>query len=118
GDHMRRVEGAYSYFIDRVGDAFRWKGENDANLEVAEAICAFPGIREASVYGVAVPGADGCSGMAAVVLDAEPDLAALRAHLIDRLPGYARPLFLRIRSELDVTTTFKHAKHELVRQGY
>src|SRR5207247_2520626 len=71
-----------------------------------------------SVYGVAVPGADGRAGMAAVVLDAEPDLAALRAHLIDRLPGYARPLFLRIRSKLDVTTTFKHAKHELVRQGY
>jgi len=118
GDLMRRDEDDYYYFIDRVGDTFRWKGENVATLEVAEAICAFPGIREASVYGVAVPGADGRAGMAAVVLDAEPDLAALRAHLIDRLPGYARPLFLRIRSKLDVTTTFKHAKHELVRQGY
>src|SRR3989441_859606 len=118
GDLMRRDEDDYYYFIDRVGDTFRWKGENVATLEVAEAICAFPGIREASVYGVAVPGAEGRAGMAAVVLDAELDLAALRAHLVDRLPGYARPLFLRVRSKLDATATFKHAKHELVRQGY
>ena len=118
GDLMRRDEDDYYYFVDRIGDTFRWKGENVATLEVAEAICAFPGIREASVYGVAVPGTDGRAGMAAVVPDAGLDLGAFRAHLADRLPGYARPLFLRIRSELDVTTTFKHAKHELVRHAY
>ena len=118
GDLMRRDEEDYYYFVDRVGDTFRWKGENVATLEVAEAICAFPGIREASVYGVAVPGADGRAGMAAVVPDAGLDLAAFRAHLTDRLPGYACPSFLRIRCELDVTTTFKHAKYELVGQGY
>jgi fatty-acyl-CoA synthase len=118
GDLMRRDEDDDYYFVDRIGDTFRWKGENVATLEVAEAICAFPGIREASVYGVAVPGADGRAGMAAVVPDAGLDLGAFRAHLADRLPGYARPLFLRIRSELDVTTTFKHAKDELVRQAY
>jgi fatty-acyl-CoA synthase len=115
---MRRDEEDYYYFVDRIGDTFRWKGENVATLEVAEAICAFPGIREASVYGVAVPGADGRAGMATVVPDGGLDLAAFRAHLTDRLPGYARPLFLRIRRELDVTATFKHAKTELVRQGY
>ena len=118
GDLMRRDEEDYYYFVDRIGDTFRWKGENVATLEVAEAICAFPGIREASVYGVAVPGADGRAGMAAVVPDAGLDLAAFRAHLTDRLPGYACPSFLRIRCELDVTTTFKHAKYELVGQGY
>jgi len=118
GDLMRRDEEDYYYFVDRIGDTFRWKGENVATLEVAEAICAFPGMREASVYGVAVPGADGRAGMATVVPDGGLDLAAFRAHLTDRLPGYARPLFLRIRRELDVTATFKHAKTELVRQGY
>ena len=118
GDLMRRDADEYYYFVDRIGDTFRWKGENVATSEVAEAICAFGGIREATVYGVSVPGADGRAGMAAVVLDANFDLPAFRAHLRERLPGYARPLFLRIRNTLDVTTTFKHAKQDLIRDGY
>src|SRR5205085_11418764 len=85
---------------------------------VAEAICAFGGIREATVYGVRVSGPAGRAGMAAVVLDTSLDRAAFRAHLCERLPGYARPLFVRIRKTLDVTTTFKHAKQDLVRDGY
>src|SRR5204862_6018308 len=100
GDLMRRDADDYYYFVDRIGDTFRWKGENVATSEVAEAICAFGGIREATVYGVSVPGADGRAGMAAVVLDANLDLPAFRAHLRERLPGYARPVFLRIRSTL------------------
>jgi len=56
---MRKDEKGYFYFVDRIGDTFRWKGENVATSEVSEAICAFPGIKQASVYGVAVPGADG-----------------------------------------------------------
>ena len=118
GDLMRRDADDYYYFVDRIGDTFRWKGENVATSEVAEAICAFGGIREATVYGVSVPGADGRAGMAAVVLDANLDLPAFRAHLRERLPGYARPVFLRIRSTLDVTTTFKHTKQDLIRDGY
>src|SRR5438093_1449221 len=86
GDLMRRDEDDYYYFIDRVGDTFRWKGENVATLEVAEAICAFPWIREAGVYGVPVPRADGRAGMAAGLLDPEPDLAALRADLVHLPP--------------------------------
>ena len=85
---------------------------------MSEAICAFRGVTAANVYGVAIPGTDGRAGMAALVTDGELDLAALRIHLIDRLPGYARPLFLRIRSEMEVTTTFKHTKDAFVRQGY
>ena len=118
GDLMRRDADDYYYFVDRIGDTFRWKGENVATSEVAEAICAFGGIREATVYGVSVPGADGRAGMAAVVLDANLDVPAFRAHLRERLPGYARPVFLRIRSTLDVTTTFKHTKQDLIRDGY
>jgi len=67
---------------------------------------------------VEIPGTDGRAGMAAVVADPALDLAALRAQLADRLPAYARPLFLRIRSALDVTPTFKHTKTELIREGY
>src|SRR5207249_1293351 len=105
------------YFVDRIGDTFRWKGENVATSEVAEAICAFPAVREAHVYGVALPGTDGRAGMAALVADAGAglDLAAFRAHLVRCLPDYARPLFLRIRSAMDVTATFKHTKSESVR---
>src|SRR2546427_2849588 len=117
GDLMRRDADGYFYFVDRIGDTFRWKGENVATSEVAEAIGAFPGVTEANVYGVALPGTDGRAGMAALVADARLDLATFRAHLRDRLPQYARPLFLRLCSELDVTATFKHTKREVVRQG-
>ena len=118
GDLMRKDEKGYFYFVDRIGDTFRWKGENVATSEVSEAICAFPGVKQANVYGVAVPGADGRAGMATLVTDDELDLAAFRTHLIDRLPEYARPLFLRIRNEMEVTATFKYTKTDLVRQGY
>ena len=118
GDLMRRDEAGYYYFVDRIGDTFRWKGENVATTEVAEAIAAFPGVQEAVVYGVAIPGTDGRAGMAALVADAGLDLAALRRHLVDRLPRYARPLFLRLRSELGVTATFKHTKYDVAQQGY
>jgi fatty-acyl-CoA synthase len=118
GDLMRRDEQGYFYFVDRIGDTFRWKGENVATLEVAEAICAFPGIKHANVYGVAIPAAEGRAGMAAVVAEDALDLKEFRQHLASRLPSYARPLFLRIRNEVEVTGTFKYAKTDLVRQGY
>jgi fatty-acyl-CoA synthase len=118
GDLMRKDEQGYFYFVDRIGDTFRWKGENVATSEVSEAISAFPGIKQASVYGVSVPGTDGRAGMAMLVTGDELDLAALRTHLINRLPDYAQPLFLRIRNEIDVTSTFKDRKNVFVREGY
>ena len=118
GDLMRRDEDGYFYFVDRIGDTFRWKGENVATSEVAEAICGFCGIKEANVYGVAIPGTDGRAGMATIVADDRLDLAAFRRHLVDHLPDHARPLFLRVRDALAVTATFKHTKSALVREGY
>jgi fatty-acyl-CoA synthase len=117
GDLMRRDEQGYFYFVDRIGDTFRWKGENVSTTEVSEAICAFPGIRQANVYGVSVPGVDGRAGMAMVVSDSELDLATLQSHLGDRLPAYANPLFLRICSQLETTGTYKYTKSSLVREG-
>jgi fatty-acyl-CoA synthase len=118
GDLMRRDKRGYFYFVDRIGDTFRWKGENVSTAEVAETICRFGGIRDATVYGVAVPGHEGRAGMAAVVVDDAVDLAALRADLHALLPGYARPLFLRVRREIELTMTFKQKKTDLVAQGF
>ena len=118
GDLMRKDEKGFFYFVDRIGDTFRWKGENVATSEVSEAICAFPGVKHANVYGVAIPGTDGRGGMAALVTEHEIDLPMFRKHLMSRLPAYARPLFLRIRNEVEVTGTFKYSKTDLVHQGY
>ena len=114
GDLMRRDEHGFYYFVDRIGDTFRWKGENVATSEVAAALMEFPGIGEATVYGVAVPGTEGAAGMAALVTDRPLDFAELRRHLTKRLPGYARPLFLRLTANIAATSTFKHNKNELV----
>jgi fatty-acyl-CoA synthase len=118
GDLMRKDEQGYFYFVDRIGDTFRWKGENVATCEVAETICAFPGVKHANVYGVAVPATEGRAGMVTLVSEDELDLAEFRQHLMDRLPPYARPLFLRIRKNMDLTGTFKYSKTDLVRQGF
>ena len=118
GDLMRKDDNGFFYFVDRIGDTFRWKGENVASCEVATAIMTFPGIVEATVYGVAVPGCEGAAGMATLVPQGALDLAALRAHLAQLLPAYARPLFLRIKEGIETTATFKHKTADLARQGY
>jgi fatty-acyl-CoA synthase len=118
GDLMRKDKRGYFYFVDRVGDTFRWKGENVSTSEVAEATTRFPGIADANVYGVAVPGNEGRAGMAAIVCEQGCDLPALRAHFESCLPDYARPLFLRLRRSIEVTATFKQKKGDLVREGY
>jgi fatty-acyl-CoA synthase len=118
GDLMSTDDQGYYYFIDRIGDTFRWKGENAATAEVAAAIRAFPGVRDACVYGVEVPGASGKAGMAAIVAGADLDLAALRDHLAQRLPDYARPVFLRLVGALEVTETFKLKKQPLAADGW
>lgn len=118
GDLMRKDDKGYFYFVDRIGDTFRWKGENVATSEVAEAICAFSGVKHAIVYGVEIPGASGRAGMASLVAQEGLDFGALRTHLASRLPTYARPLFLRLRGEVEVTGTFKYSRTELVREGF
>jgi fatty-acyl-CoA synthase len=118
GDLMRRDARGYFYFVDRVGDTFRWKGENVATTEVAGAICRCPGIAEAAVYGVEVPGVEGRAGMAAVVASGPFDPGAFRTHVVASLAHYARPLFVRVRDSLDTTPTLKFTTRALVREGY
>ena len=118
GDLVRRDGRGYYYFIDRIGDTFRWKGENVSTSEVAEVIHTFDGVDEANVYGVPVAGYDGKAGMAALVPGEGFDLGTLRSHVHARLPPFARPLFLRLQARIDATSTFKQKKIDLVREGF
>jgi fatty-acyl-CoA synthase len=118
GDLMKRDEHDYFYFVDRIGDTFRWKGENVATSEVAEALGVVEGIKEANVYGVKVPGQDGRAGMAALVVGPGFDPATLAAKLASNLPAYARPVFLRLQPEMEITGTFKLRKVDLVNDGF
>jgi fatty-acyl-CoA synthase len=118
GDLMRRDKRGFFYFVDRIGDTFRWKGENVATTEVSEAIGAFPGVKHANVYGVAIPFTEGRAGMAALVMEDGFDPAAFQKHLEARLPTYARPIFVRIRDDVDMTGTFKYSKSDMAREAY
>jgi fatty-acyl-CoA synthase len=118
GDLMRRDAHGYFYCVDRIGDTFRWKCENVSTTEVAEAICAFSGISQANVYGVPLPGSDGRAGMAMVVSRDGMDLTNFRTYLSGLLPKYAHPLFLRVCSNLEVTSTFKYTKKKLMQEGF
>jgi fatty-acyl-CoA synthase len=118
GDLMRKDANGYVYFVDRIGDTFRWKGENVSTNEVAEVLSRYPGIETANVYGVPVPGMDGKAGMAAITAAGDLDLAGLWAFLAAELPAYAVPLFLRRQDQAVTTGTFKYRKVELVNEGF
>jgi len=118
GDLMMLDESGFFHFVDRIGDTFRWKGENVATSEVNEAVVDCRGVVEATTYGVEVRGADGRAGMVAIVTDDRFDLEEFRDHLARRLPAYACPAFVRICAELDSTETFKQKKQDLIRAGF
>jgi fatty-acyl-CoA synthase len=117
GDLMCRDANGFYTFVDRIGDTFRWKGENVATLEVSSVIRECPGVKEAIVYGVAVPGADGRAGMARMTIDREFDFDALIGRL-GALPRFAWPLFLRLApGEIETTETFKPKRSTYIAQG-
>jgi fatty-acyl-CoA synthase len=120
GDLLKRDRDGYYHFVDRIGDTFRWKGENVSTEQVAQVVGAEPGVALCAVYGVAIPGAEGRAGMAAVVLDpgATLDGASLHARVLRELPAYARPAFVRVQETPDLTGTFKLRKVELQKQGF
>jgi fatty-acyl-CoA synthase len=118
GDLMKMDAEGYVYFVDRVGDTFRWKSENVSTGEVEIAISSLPGVKHAVVYGVTVPGHDGRAGMAAVTPRDGVDVQALYNHLAEHLPSYARPVFLRLQGEVETTGTLKYRKVDLVNDGF
>ena len=118
GDLLKRDKDGYYFFVDRIGDTFRWKSENVATSEVSEAISTFAGVKEANVYGVLVPGEDGRAGMASIVPSEEFSINGLYEHLSQHLPKYSIPVFIRISKEIEVTGTFKYKKTDLVKDGF
>mmetsp|Transcript_114368 Transcript_114368/g.209408 ORF Transcript_114368/g.209408 Transcript_114368/m.209408 type:complete len:643 (-) Transcript_114368:127-2055(-) len=122
GDLLRTDAEGFMYFVDRIGDTFRWKGENVSTAEVAEVLSTVGAIEEANVYGVQVGNNEGRCGMASIVAGerwaGEATLKEIYAATEENLPSYARPLFLRVQPQLEMTTTFKQKKVELVEHGF
>ncbi|MBJ7289847.1 long-chain-acyl-CoA synthetase [Williamsia sp.] len=120
GDLVRDQGFSHVAFVDRLGDTFRWKGENVATTEVEGALDADSQIGQSVVFGVEIPETDGKAGMAAVTLKSGDKLepGKLAEHLYGSLPGYALPLFVRVVDSLEQTSTFKTMKVELRKQGY
>jgi fatty-acyl-CoA synthase len=119
GDLLRRDRDGYYYFVDRIGDTFRWKGENVSTNEVAEILNGAPGVLESNVFGVRVPGAEGRAGMACLRCNGEFSLEKFTAYALERLPVYQRPYFLRLLGEeMRTTGTFKQLKVDYRREGY
>jgi fatty-acyl-CoA synthase len=118
GDLMRQDAEGYFYFVDRIGDTFRWKGENVSSTEVAEAVARYPNVEEAIVYGAKIDKLDGRAGMAAITPGERFDIEGMSAYLAHELPAYARPLFVRLQPAMETTGTFKYRKVDLVRDGF
>ncbi|HEX7761382.1 MAG TPA: long-chain-acyl-CoA synthetase [Caulobacteraceae bacterium] len=118
GDLMTQDADGYFYFVDRVGDTFRWKGENVSTGEVSERLLGAPGVGEANVYGVTVGKLEGRAGMAGLVVGPEFDLGAFDGYVAKQLPAYEQPLFLRLLPRIETTGTFKYRKVDMVADGF
>ncbi|MFT4076049.1 MAG: long-chain-acyl-CoA synthetase [Asticcacaulis sp.] len=118
GDLMRQDKAGYLYFVDRIGDTFRWKGENVSTSEVAEYSAAAPGVEEAIVYGVPVPNHDGKAGMVSIIQREGFDLKIFKNFVDSKLPVWARPRFVRMLHDAETTGTFKYKKMDLIKVGY
>ena len=123
GDLLSRDSYGFFYWSDRVGDTFRWKGENVATTEVEAVVAAVNGIGDVAVYGVEIPGCDGRAGMASVKLQenttiGQMDWSLFHIECAAHLPVYSRPLFIRVRNQMTVTSTFKHQKNDLIKEGF
>ncbi len=119
GDILRADEEGFLYFCDRIGDTFRWKGENVSTTEVEDAIARIYKSQTIVAYGVEIPGKEGRAGM--VAIEGTPDsldLSDLAKQLLDALPKYAVPIFLRFIPEAELTGTFKLKKVKLRNEGF
>ncbi len=118
GDLMKQDSLGYFYFIDRIGDTFRWKAENVATSEVEKVLLSVPGIEQAVVYGVLVPDTEGRAGMASIIAEPSIDLTIFISIVKSQLPMYSWPIFLRFQRKSETTATFKYQKNHLVKEGF
>ncbi|XP_014552700.1 hypothetical protein COCVIDRAFT_41166 [Bipolaris victoriae FI3] len=122
GDMFRQDAEGRVFFVDRLGDTFRWKSENVSTHEIADMMGTFPQIAETTIYGVLVPGHDGRAGTASIVMadgvtESTFNFVGLAEHARARLPGYAVPLFLRVTPALEYTGTMMVSKGRLKQEG-
>ena len=121
GDMLRNIGFKHAQFVDRLGDTFRWKGENVSTSEVEEFLSSLEDVSHSSVYGVEIPGTEGRAGMASIISTVEHEKFEFKNFLQilnNNLPKYAIPLFVRFLSELSTTSTFKIQKNNLKKEGY
>ncbi|MBV1880798.1 MAG: long-chain-acyl-CoA synthetase [Pseudomonadales bacterium] len=120
GDLLRHIGCKHYQFVDRLGDTFRWKGENVSTTQVENVLGSHPDIADCVVYGVEIPETNGKAGMAAITpLDGRTlDYPGLLEFLNRELPSYAVPLFFRIKRDIDTTGTFKYKKADLKKEAY
>jgi fatty-acyl-CoA synthase len=119
GDLVKLSKRGFFYFHDRIGDTFRWKGENVSTSEVEQVLNTIPGVREATVYGVQVPHCEGRAGMAYLVTDPHQfNWDTYQQRVAKELPSYAAPIFVRFGQEVETTSTFKHKKTNMMRDGF
>ena len=123
GDLVRDIGFRHAQFVDRLGDTFRWKGENVSTTEVENAVSEYEKIAEAVVYGVEIPNTNGRAGMAAITLSegttlTEQDLQQMATEFKKCVPAYAVPVFLRIQKQVETTGTFKYQKNKLKEQSF
>jgi len=119
-DLVRDMGFGHTQFVDRLGDTFRWKGENVSTQEVEAIINQIEHVKESVVYGVEIPGCNGRAGMAKIIVEENKqiDIANLYNYLAKELPAYAVPIFIRIAENTDITSTFKHQKSELKKEHF
>jgi citronellyl-CoA synthetase len=121
GDLLRDQGYWQAQFIDRLGDTFRWKGENVSTTEVEKVANTFPQVSESAVYGVVMPGSDGRAGMASLIANTEIedfDFNGLARLFSNSLPHYAQPKFVRIKAGFETTATHKIKKSALKQEGF
>ena len=121
GDLLRNIGFGHAQFVDRLGDTYRWKGENVSTTEVENILLQHPNISEAVAYGVEVHNTNGRAGMAAITPAeslATLDFSELLAFAREQMPAYAVPLFLRVKVKMETTGTFKYQKTRLKDEGF
>ena len=120
GDLFKLHKKDYVSFVDRLGDTFKWKGEVVATNEVADILNHFGGIEDCNVYGISINNTEGRCGMVALTLikGTAIDWESFAKYIVDNLATYARPYFVRIRSEKDATSSFKQLKTGLQNDGF
>ncbi|MEX2473638.1 long-chain-acyl-CoA synthetase [Marinobacter sp.] len=121
GDVLRAIGCGHLQFVDRMGDTFRWKGENVSTTEVENILDGSGMVEEAIVYGVEIPKTNGKAGMVTLVPHSngsEFDVNKLSAYLKENLPAYAIPVFVRVTHTIEKTGTFKYRKVDIQKAGY